>query len=121
MALRHEIDDIPISQLKVIRDLVRSGATRILVGGFLGEAAAGLNDAMSMPDSRSWLSLPSTISVQRLVLPAGYRNLTLRARSAKGKVLHSVKVKLPASGPCIVYGRNTNEKLVAHVSKGKWE
>ncbi|XPV77563.1 MAG: SH3 domain-containing protein [Desulfovibrio sp.] len=123
MALRHEADAMPVSKLKVVRDMVRSiverhGLNQALNG--LGDLVTAGHDALAMPDTRSWLTLPSTVHVQRLELPTSYKTMTLYAKDSKGRVINSSKVALPESGPCIIYARNTDKQMVAHVSKGSW-
>lgn len=123
LALRYEADALPMNSAKIFTNILRSYFERQMLsnaaGGF-GEIAGALHDAMSKPDSRSWLTMPCTISVQRLMLPENVSSLTLRTRSAKNKVLNTVTINLPANGPCIVYARSMNENLTAHVSKGSW-
>lgn len=74
----------------------------------------------SIPDMRSWSSLPRRIHVARMVAPAGTTEMTLRIRGG-GRVMHTQVVRLqPDEQQSIIYGRITDDALRIDQSRRLW-
>lgn len=73
-----------------------------LVGFLAAAAVEGTLVALDKPDTRSWSTLPASVHVGRLVVPAGAHRVELTAFGPGGKERRSIDVDLPEGGFVVV-------------------
>lgn len=122
LALRHQKDMAPFITLRVVLSAARSAAIAKLcersglLGGFLGSVMSKI----AAPDTRSWLTLPSSVQAVRLYVPSDLREVAITMYDEQGRRLASQVATLDAAGPTFIYGRSLDDKLLLHTSPKLW-
>ncbi len=122
LVLRSQQDMAPFITLRVALSAARSAAIAKLCkrtgifGGLVGDAMS----RFAAPDTRSWLTLPSSVQAARLYLSPDMREVAITTYDEGGRKLASQVVTLDAAGPSFVYGRSLNDNLLIHTSPKLW-
>ncbi len=87
----------------------------------LNQLTGGGISLASVPDLRSWCSLPRRMHVARVVLPASATQATLTVRNSGGGVVQRGTVTLdPNNQQTLIYGRATDAVLRLDQSRRLW-
>ena len=117
--LRHQKDMAPFITLRVVLSAARSAAIAKLCerSGLLGGLLGTVMSKIAAPDTRSWMTLPSSVQAARLYAPSDLREVAITTYDEQGRRLASQVATLEPAGPTFIYGRSLDDKLLLHTSK----
>jgi len=122
ICLRHQKDMQPFYTLRVMLSVGSSYVIKKSLNefGLFGSFISKFRDAMSAPDTRSWMSLPATIQAARLHVPKSLNRIKIVTYGEEGEELVSEMVDLDTSTHNFVYARSIDDVLYTYSNKKLW-
>ena len=122
IALRHQMDSLPIQQLKATTAAVRTFFENKTLGqlGLVGNVLSKQRDKTANPDMRSWMTLPKAFYAARLYIPKSLSSIRIISYDSKGKVLAKKDVSLETKAHNFVYARTADKSIYSNSSKDMW-
>ena len=126
ICLRQQKDMQPILTMRalaafLVASVVESTAQKSEgIAGALFKVVSSVRKKASAPDTRSWMSLPSTIQAARLHLRKGVSKLKIVTFNKKGKKLATKLVRIDKNKHNIIYARSIDKILYAQSAKKLW-
>lgn len=122
IALRHQKDMEPLRNLRIAMSVVSSVVTSQVLSrvGILGQVANVAREKMSVPDMRSWMTLPAEISAARLQINKRIKKIKLVSFDKNGRRLGAQVVDLGEGGHDFVYARAMDDQMLAYSPDKLW-
>jgi hypothetical protein len=120
LVLRDQNDRLLFMWLDLLVAAYRDRQTQVIEQSLNQLTGGGLSLA-SVPDLRSWCSLPRRMHVARVVLPASATQATITVRNGGGGVVRRGSVTLdPNNQQTLIYARATDSVLRVDQSRRLW-
>jgi hypothetical protein len=120
LVLRDQSDRMLFAWIDLIVSAYRDRQTEAIeaqINQFTGSRPISLD---SVPDLRSWCSLPRRVHVARLVAPAGVNELAITTRNSAGVVQRQTARLDPENQQTLIYARATDSMLRVDTSRRLW-
>lgn len=120
LVLRDQSDRLLFMWLDLLVSAYRDRQTEALeaqINQFMGNQPISLD---SVPDLRSWCSLPRRVHVARMIAPPGVNEVAITTRSSAGVLQRRTVALDPQNQQTLIYARATNDVLRVDTSRRLW-
>lgn len=119
LCFRHQKDSTPLMYTAIMasgfRDILLQQGLKKL--GALGQVVGKKVNEQLNPDTRSWMSLPSSVKAARILPPVGLKEIAISVYDNQGKLVSSRTVQLNGTSNNFVIIRSVDKALYVNVSK----